>query len=45
MPINLKHLSIGTMKLHDINPFDGSYIYSTSYRFCFPFTFACIKAA
>jgi hypothetical protein len=28
------------MKLHDIRPFDGSYIYSTSHRFCFPFTFA-----
>jgi hypothetical protein len=28
------------MKLRDVNPFNGSYIYSTSYRFCFPFTFA-----
>jgi hypothetical protein len=29
-----------TMKLHDINAFGGCYIYSTSHRFCFPFTFA-----
>src|SRR5438067_3635346 len=28
------------MKLHDINAFAGCYIYSTSHRFCFPFTFA-----
>lgn len=28
------------MKLRDINPLNGSYIYSTSYRFCLPFTFA-----
>jgi hypothetical protein len=28
------------MKLRDINPLTGSYIYSTSHRFCFPFTFA-----
>ena len=28
------------MKLHDINLLDDSYTYSTSYRFCFPFTFA-----
>jgi len=28
------------MKLHDINLLDDSYTYSTSYRFCFPFTLA-----
>ena len=28
------------MKLHDVNVFAGCYIYSTSHRFCFPFTFA-----
>jgi hypothetical protein len=28
------------MKLHDFNAFAGCYIYSTSHRFCFPFTFA-----
>ena len=28
------------MKLHDVNAFAGCYIYSTSHRFCFPFTFA-----
>ena len=28
------------MKLHDINAFACCYIYSTSHRFCFPFTFA-----
>ena len=28
------------MKLHDINAFAGCYIYSTSNRFCLPFTFA-----
>jgi len=28
------------MKLHDLNAFAGCYIYSTSHRFCFPFTFA-----
>ena len=28
------------MKLHDLNAFAGCYIYSTSRRICFPFTFA-----
>ena len=28
------------MKLHDVNAFAGCYVYSTSHRFCFPFTFA-----
>jgi len=28
------------MKLHEIHPFNKLYVYSTSYRFCFPFTFA-----
>jgi hypothetical protein len=28
------------MKLRETNPFNSTYIYSTSYRFCFPFTFA-----
>ena len=28
------------MRLRDIHPFTDSYIYSTSHRFCFPFTFA-----